>query len=196
MELIHNGSARPIDAACHATVGDVLAACTSASEHVLVELKLNGTEIDESERSAVAQLSTRGSGRLEVVSRPRREAALAGLESASAYAAQVAGAFARTAGLLRDGRLERAHALFRNCVDALSVLVVAVQRAALALGAEAEPLHALERELAGPLETSEGRLAEADWVGLADCLEYEIAAHVGRWAPRIDAVRIAAEERS
>ena len=194
MELIHNGRSEIIHAARHATVGDVLEACTAEGDRVLLALRLDGCEIDEAERAEVARLSTQGGGRLEVESRPRREVARDGLESAADYARRVAEAFGKMATLLRDGELERAHALCRDCLDAVGVLMAAVRHSGAALGEVAAPLESFEPELEQALAGMESCFAATDWVGLADCVEYEVAARIALWPDRIDAVRNAAGE--
>ena len=192
MELIHNGRAERIESARLARVGDVLAACTESVDHVLLSLRLDGCEIDETERAEIEHLSTDVEGRLEVESRPRRAVARDGLESAAAYASEVAGAFERAAGLLREGHFDRAQVLLATCLDAVVVLLSAVRRAADALGAVAEPLAACEPELERGLAAMETCFAATDWVGLADCVEFEVSVAIGKWPERIGAVRLAA----
>jgi len=192
MELIHNGRAETIQPTRCATVGDVVAACVATDDRVLLGLRLDGCAIEPAELAEVARLSTQGDGRLEVESRPRRDVACDALESAAEYARRVVEALARTATLLRDGHLERAGALCRDCLDALAVLTAAVRDSGAALGGVAAPLASLEPELATPLAAMEGCFATSDWVGLADCIEYEVAARVALWPDRIGAVRAAA----
>ena len=193
MELIHNGRVEEIDPERHATVGDVVAACTERAEGVVVALRLDACEIEEGERAEVARLSTRGPGRLEIVSRARHEIASDGLESAAEYARRIAEAFSKMASLLRDGEIARAQLLCRDCLDAVGVLMEAVRCSSSALGATAAPLEALAPELEHALAAMEPCFAATDWVGLADCVEYEVAAVIARWPERIDAVRGAVE---
>jgi hypothetical protein len=196
MELIHNGRSEPIESARFATIGDVLAGCTEAADHVLVSLRLDGCEIGDGERAEVERISTASPGRLELESRPRRAVACDSLASAAEYAAKVSDAFRRMAGLLRDGEHERAHQLCRDCLDALGVLMAAVQSAGDALGDVAVPLRGFEPELERGLAGMEDRFAATDWIGLADCVEYEIAPAVARWPAALEAVRAAAEEKA
>lgn len=194
MELIHNGRAESIEPARLATVGDVLAACTGAGDHVVLSLRLDGCAIEASEHAEIAALSTHGSGKLEVESRPRSAIARDGLESAADYAQEVAAAFGHVAELLREGQIDRGKALFASCLDAAGVLLVAVQRAASALGPQAAPLAAFEPSLERAIVAMEGHLVATDWVGLADCIEFEVTAQIGTWPESIAAVRRATEE--
>lgn len=194
MDLIHNGRAERIEPAQLATVGAVLAACTESGEHVLLSLRLDGCEIDEAEHAAIAGLSTDAAGKLEVESRPLRAVARDGLESAAAYAGEVAAAFGRMAALLREGRIERARALFRDCLDAVGVLLQAVQSAAEVLGPVAAQLAALEPALERRVAALERHFVEEDWVAVADCVEFEVAAEIAQWPASLVAVRRAAEE--
>lgn len=194
MDLIHNGAEQRIDPARFATVGDALAACMAGGAHALLSLRLDGCEIGDDERAEVERLPTHGAGRLEVESRPLCEIAHDGLESAAAYAREVADAFRRTADLLREGRVARATALFREALDATDVLLVAIRRAAAALGPLAAPLAALEPSLERGIDAMERHFAATDWVALADCLEFEVAAEIATWQEPLGAVRRRAGE--
>ena len=195
MDLIHNGRAERIEPARLATVGDVLADCAGADDHVVLSLRLDGCAIDESEHAEIARLSTHGNGKLEVESRPRSAVARDGLESAADYAREVAAAFGHVAELLLEGQIDRGKTLFATCLDAAGVLLVAVQRAASALGPEAAPLAAFEPALERGIVAMEAHLVATDWVGLADCIEFEVAAQIATWPEPLAAVRRVTEEK-
>lgn len=192
MQLIHNGACRAIDAAVHPTVGDVLAACAREGAGIVVSIRLDGQPIEHEEHAELAQLPTAGAGRLEVESRSRRELACSGLESAQDYACAVEKALRDAAALLRGGELARAHALCRDAFDALAVLVAAIDGAARSLGTAADSIARLDRELEPALDGVALHFERTDWIGVADQLEYEVAARVAGWPARIEAVRAAA----
>lgn len=189
MDLIHNGVHRAIDAGAEPTVGDVLAACADGGRNVVVSVRLDGQEIPDAERAELGGLATASAGRLEIESRSRHELACSGLESAATYARAVEDALKNAATLLRDGELDRAHALCRDGFDALSVLVAAIDGAARALGTPAQAIARLEDELEPALNGIAEHFERTDWIGVADQLEYEIAARVGAWPERLEAVR-------
>jgi hypothetical protein len=194
MDLIHNGAEERIDPERFATVGDALAACIDPGGFVVLSVRLDGCEIADEERVEIELLPTTGGGRLEIESRPLRDVARDGLESAATYARAVATAFGRTAELLRDGEVARGTAVFRDAVDATDVLLAAIRSAAAALGAVADPLTTLEASLERGIGAMERHFAATDWVALADCLEFEVATEVATWQDRIGTVLRSVEE--
>lgn len=192
MELVHNGQRRRIDPRTEPRVGDVLGSCVEAGLRVLSRVTLDGVEIGEEELAELRQLATEGEGELAVESRPRSALACDGLESAASYAEAIRAAFLRVAELLRVGQVKRASGLQAEVLDALGVLLFAIGRATDAIGAAAEPLRGLERELEEPFAELVGAHERGDWIGVADLLEHEVAPSLCAWPERLEQVRASA----
>ncbi|MDJ0865257.1 MAG: hypothetical protein QNK03_04045 [Myxococcota bacterium] len=188
VDLSHNGVG--VEARGLSTVGDAIDAVTGdRDEQVLLGLRLDGHEVPETDWDEVRELALAGVGALALVSRPRREIALDGLESAADYAFAVSRSLARTAELLREGSIEAANDLYAMALDALAVLVHAIQASARALPDECERLAELCAELDPWLLGLEDAHRSRDWVTIADVLEHEVAARVLAWPTRLEAVR-------
>lgn len=192
--LWHNERRARLDATVHPTVGAAIDACLAAdgAEHVLVAVRLDGRELAPEELAELRELTTEGLDTLEVVSRERGCVARDALESAAGYAPGLAAAVARVASLLRAGELVRAHDLWAESCEALDVLVHALGAVGAALPTVRGALAEIEAGLTTPLTAALDAHTRNDWLGLADLLEYEVAARIAASGERLAALRSAA----
>lgn len=146
-----------------------------AAARVVVRLSLDGEEVPGEHLSDLSQIVLADAQRIDVDTVSVRDVALQGLASANDYAEQVCKALRSTADRLRSDRPEVASEQLAEAVDGLLVLFFALDAAASHLGAVAEPVAGIAARvqpwLDAVLEAHQG----ADWVRVADYLEYEIA---------------------
>lgn len=193
IRIRHNGVERQTETAGLETLADLVGwSCRQAGlaeDEVVVDCRLNGMALDEERLAALDTVPIEQVGELEVETRAPSAIALSSLSSSRDYSDRVRAAFQRTAGLLREGRIEDANELYVDAIDALTVLVYAIHTAGQQLGERAERLHGVQEEVQPWL----GELLDAqqtrDWVRVADYLEYEMEPILADWGRRIDGVR-------
>lgn len=184
--LIQDGQERKLERELHATLGDAIRDGEGASERrVVVGLRVDGVEVDPEAIELRLEGGLDGVRRAEVVTRGAREIALGGLESASSYAGAVREGVAEAAAKLREGRVPEANRLLADALDALGVLVFAVGAARREIGESCRALDGLEEALAPWLGAVLPAHESADWIRVADLLEYEIAPIVESWRERL-----------
>ena len=179
----HNGDERLLDPARFESLGEAVTACLEGDAGdgaILHRVRLNGHWVPERGLDALLALPLEGITDIELESRSARAVAVASLESARAYLPNVLRCVRRTAALLRSGRIEEANGLYAATLDALGVLVFALRAAGSELP-EAEDLREVEGEwsrgVAGLLAAQE----IADWIRVADALEYELTPLLEGW---------------
>ncbi len=191
IQLRHNGRESSRDADAFASIGDAIARYTGdlgGPRSVLTRLCIDGREIPEGEWDAESARAFGAIHALEIESAPIEEIALRSLHGACEYAPQVREALAQVADRMRCGETSRACALFAVSLDALSVVMFAVDAACTHAGHHAATLAGLE----GALEPWLGRLADAqergDWITVADLLEFELLPLLDDWIARLGEV--------
>jgi hypothetical protein len=196
IRIRHNGAERSADPAGLASLEDLVArSCqeTGRDGEVLVRCRVNGMALDDERLSELAQVPLEQVASVDLETRPPAAIARDGLAHSREYAGRVGEALSTTAELFREGRVEEANHLYADVLDALSVLVYAVDAAGRQLGDAGSPLDGLQRELRPWLDELLDAQSGRDWVRVADYLEYEMAPLVADWSRRIDGVLGAVE---
>ncbi|HVP29118.1 MAG TPA: hypothetical protein VMW35_08145 [Myxococcota bacterium] len=190
--VIHDGEATELQRMSQRTLGAAIRGCQrDAERRVVVRLRIDDREL------APEEIEPRLEGTLdevrcvEVVTRLAREIAVEGLESASSYAGAVRAGVEEAAAKLREGRVPEANRLLADALDALGVLVFAIEAAGREIGESARELDGLEEALTPWLDAIVPAHEAADWIRVADVLEYEVAPIVDRWRDRIVATHAA-----
>jgi len=182
MDLVHNGRRRHIDARFQPQLGTVLDSCAEGGLRVIEQVSIDGIALGDDEIGELRELSTRGTGELVVRSREVELVARDGIESSAQYARCVRDSFLRAAEGFRLGQVQSASALLGSCADAVEVLLYVIGRIARTLDAEASDLDDWADSLTVPFAELVERHERADWLGVSDLLEYELAARVGAFA--------------
>lgn len=182
MDLVHNGRRRHIDARFEPLLGHVLDSCAEGGLRVVEQISIDGIALGDDEIAELRELSTQGPGDLAVESREVELVARDGIESSAEYARSVRDSFLRAAEGFRSGQVQSASSLLACCSDAVEVLLYVIARIARTLGAEASDLEDWVDSLTIPLAELVERHERGDWLGVADLLEYELAARLGAFA--------------
>lgn len=192
IRIRHNGVERETSAEGLLNLAELVAwSCREAGlgEEVVVDCRVNGMALDEERLAALDAVPIEQLAAVEVETRAPAAIALSSLSSSRDYTDRVRAAFQRTAGLLREGKLEDANQLYVDAIDALSVLVYAIRTAGEQLGEPAAPLTRVEAEVHPWLNQLLDAQETRDWVRVADYLEYEVEPILADWGRRIDGVR-------
>lgn len=192
IRIRHNGVQREVAPEGLETLADLVAwSCREAglSEEVVVDCRVNGMGLDEERIGALQEVPIQQVAEVEVETRAASAIALSSLGSSRDYTDRVREALQRTAGLLREGKVEDANELYADAIDALSVLVYAISTAGQQLGSSGEPLQDVQAEVHPWLDQLLDAQETRDWVRVADYLEYEMEPILADWARRIDGVR-------
>lgn len=190
--LVHDGAEREVERSLHPTLGAAIRSGERAGERrVVVDLRIDGVEIEPDEIEPCLERAPGGMRRVEIVTRAAREVAVEGLESASSYAGALREGVEEAALKLREGRVPEANRMLADALDALGVLVFAVDAARREIGESCRELDGLEQALTPWLDAIVPAHESADWIRVADLLEYEVAPIVERWRERLSAAHAA-----
>jgi len=192
IRIRHNGVDRQVAGEGLAHLADLVGwSCREAGlgDEVVVDCRVNGMTLDEERLAALDVVPIDQIAEVEVETRAPAAIALSSLSSSRDYTDRVREAFQRTAGLLREGKVEDANQLYADAIDALSVLVYALSIAGQQLGEPAERLCGVQAEVDPWLDELLDAQQVRDWVRVADCLEYEVEPILADWGRAIDGVR-------
>ncbi|MGH0033715.1 MAG: hypothetical protein ACQGVK_01665 [Myxococcota bacterium] len=198
IQLISNGEESTLDVGDFTSVGEAIAQYTGGPEKVdlvLTRLCLDGREVPEEEWDEARGLTLDGIHALEIEATPVDEVARRSLHEVSEYGPRVRDALVRVVDGLRRGETQRACALYATSLDAISVVLFAVNASAARFAAEAESLAGMDAALLPWLKELADSQEREDWVSVADLLEFELIPLLEGWFERIAEVdhRLASE---
>lgn len=181
IRVTHNGSTETREAKS-GSLGELVQQLLASRPEpsVATRLCVNGDAVPAESLEELHEVPIEGLEELELESEPVRAVAVRSLESAADFARQVQAALCRSAALMRSGEMDDALALYTQGLDGVSVLLFVVDSVATNLGEPAAPLTAVTQDLQPWLETLTEAQERADWIQVADCLQYELAPLLGR----------------
>jgi len=189
ISVVHNGVERRMQRADCANLAELVEACardeSDGRPRAVMSVSVNGCPLPEERLGELHRHPLEGVDSVQIASRDTREVALSSLGYSERYVGEVRRAVDAAVEHLRSGRVEAGSGLCADIADSLGVLASASQAACLALDPDAHSLRDREQELLPWLREVVEAQAGADWVHLADLLEYELAPRLGDWRERI-----------
>jgi len=148
------------------------------SVRVVTSLRIDACCVAADRLANLEAIPLAGARRVEIETESAMQVARSGLESASEYAGRLAGCLCAASAQLRAGRVEEGTLSLAEAVDGLSVLCFTVDAGRRTLGEAAGPLEGFSSGLEPWLSAVADAHEKADWVRVADYLEYEVARRV------------------
>lgn len=200
-QIFIDGQERRLDLTDTRTLGDIFSRIAKVVEdtgRLMATAVLDGSTLAEEETMERMELPADSVGRIEVGTMSREDLAIDTLDTMTEYLCRLNPELLRIAGLWRVGNDIQANEAFVLCVDGLRWFRQSLDLSHQVLPGDFErimdsgrPLRALEEQFDRTVDGMLSAQSEADWILMADLVEYELYPHLEVWKGELN--KIAAE---
>ncbi len=197
-QIFIDGQERRLDLTDTRTLGDIFSRIAEVVEdtgRLLATAILDGSTLSEEETKEQMELPADSVSRIEVGTMSREDLAIDTLDTMSEYLGRLNPELLRIAGLWRVGNDIQANEAFVFCVEGLRWFRHSVDLSRQVLPNDFEritdsgrPLYALEEQFDRTVDDMLSAQSEADWILMADLVEYELYPHLELWKGEINKI--------
>jgi len=202
-QIFIDGQERKIDITDTRTLGDIfyrIAEAVEDSGRVMASAALDGSTLAEEETKERMDLPADAVSRIDVDTLNHEGLAIDTLDTMAEYLGRLNPELLRIAGLWRVGNDMQANDAFVVCVEGLRWFRHSIELSRLALPndfkritAEVRPLHTLEEQFDRTVDDMLSAQSEADWILMADLVEYELHPNLEGWMGAIQKITTEAQ---
>ena len=194
-QIFIDGQEQELDLTQSVTLGDVftqVAEAVEVSGRIMANASLDGTVLAEEETMSRMKLSADNIGRIDVGTVSAKELAVEALSTMGEYLGRLNAELLRVAGLWRVGNDLEANESFAQCVEGIRWFrrSVDLSRQVLALQfdqimVDGRSLKSLDEQFDRNVDEMLEAQGDADWILMADLVEYEFNPNLDGWLTAI-----------
>lgn len=197
-QIFIDGQERRLDLTDTRTLGDIFSRIAKVVEdagRLMATAALDGSTLAEEETRERMELPADSVSRIEVGTMSREDLAIDTLDTMAEYLCRLNPELRRIAGLWRVGNDIQANEAFVHCVEGLRWFRHSIDLSRQVLPKDFEritdggrPLYALEEQFDRTVDDMLSAQSEADWILMADLVEYELNPHLEVWKGEINKI--------